>query len=120
MRAIPKQENLKRNLNNLLLNDILIDIYNEQNDIIIFSFCHLSSVYNGLIWYNIKEKTYNINFQYHDYTKKLEKLLIKFLESIKINNLQFVFQEVEYFKTLAKKIFDCKYSLDIYLHIINN
>lgn len=115
-----KQEILKRNLYNLLLNDISIDIYNHQNDTIVFCFFHLSSVYNGLIWYNTKDNTYNIDFQYHDYSKKLEKLLTRFLESIKINKLPFIFQEIEYFRTLAKKLFECKYSLDIDLHVINN
>lgn len=114
-----RQAILKTNLYNLLQNDIAIDIYNHQNDMIVFSFFHLSSVYNGLIWYNTKENTYTIDFQYHDYTKKTEKLLIKFLESCKINIISFIFQEVEYFRNLSKQLFDCKYSLDIDLHVFN-
>lgn len=116
-----KKQVLKNNLYNLLKNDIAIEIYNNQNnDEMIFNFFHLDSVYNGLIWYNFKNNTYNIDFQYHDYTKKIDRLLIKLMEAIKINKKDDIIKEIEFFRNLSKQLFNCKYNLNITLHIHND
>lgn len=114
-----KQEIFKTNIYNILKKDIAIEIYNQQNETIIFSFFHLDSCYNGLIWYNTKTNIYNIDFQYHDYTKTLDKLLTKIMDNIKWFKYDYIKKEIAFYRALSKKIFDAKYSLDIVLHTIN-
>lgn len=115
-----KQEIFKTNLYNLLKKDVAIEIYNQQNDTIIFSFFHLDSVYNGLIWYNTKTKIYNIDFQYHDYTKTLENLLRKVMQNIEWFKLDYIEKEINFYRELSTKIFDAKYSTKTLLHTIND
>ena len=114
-----KQEIFKTHLYNLLKKDIAIEIYNQQNNTIIFSFFHLESVYNGLIWYDISTHEYNINFQYHEYSKTLEKSLEKLLACLQWFRMDYIEKEMDFYRKAAQKIFESKYSLDIVLHTIN-
>lgn len=115
-----KQEIFKTNLYNLLKKDVAIEIYNQQDGFIVFSFFHLESVYNGLIWYDIKTHTYNINFQYHAYTKALEKLLTKIMNNIQWFNIDYIDKEIKYYRNLATNVFNSKYSMNILLHTTND
>lgn len=113
-----KKQLFKHNLYNLLKNDIALEIYNNRADgSAVFSFFHLDSVYNGLIYY-YSNKTYMIDYQYHRKTKTLDKLLTNFVVSCAPLKFAYIEKEVDYYRKLSHNVFINKYDLSIGIHTL--
>lgn len=113
-----KEQTLKKALYNILKNDFALDFYNGNDFSTAFSFYHLDEVYNGFLTiYN--DGTFSINWQYHPYTKKLEKLLADFANACKGLKIDYIKAEADFYHEQSKKVFEAKYNFPTTLHTIN-
>lgn len=108
-------DQIHRTINSLTKKHYTIETYSENHHCIIYSFYHLNSVYNGLLYIGKESDYIKIDFQYHNKNKTIEKQLTTLAKNIKklynLNQLETVTSIVEYYQPIAKEIYNKNYSL---------
>lgn len=106
---------LHRTINSLLKKHYTIEFYTDNNHIIILSFYHLNSVYNGLCYINKETGHINIDFQYHALNKTVKEQVKRIAGNIyklyKLNQLQTAINILNNYKPAATEIFNKYYSI---------
>lgn len=126
-----KNDNNRQELKNALFQLVKMDygfeVYNDNENIVRFSFYHLGSVYNAFctaVKINGDEKFSepSVEWQYAMPNKKAEKYAYKVvsaiiqLKAVKYNGYA---EEVEYYKNLSEMVYKAKYSTEVWLHTEN-
>lgn len=110
-------DKLHRTINSLLKKNYTVEFWTDNNSIIMLSFYHLNSVYNGLCYISKESGRISIDFQYHAKNKTVEEQLVRICQNVyklyKLNHLQTVINILENYKPLAKDIYNKKYALHI-------
>lgn len=108
-------DKLHRTINSLLKKHYTIEFYTDNNHVIILSFYHLNSVYNGLV-YIYKESGYiNVDFQYHALNKTVCEQVKRIAENVyklyKLNQFNMAILILNSYKPAATEIFNNYYSI---------
>lgn len=116
-------ETLKNSLYQLVKMDYGFELYNDEDNIIRFSFYHLNSVYNAFCTaYKNNNRWYNsgISWQYATVNKKAalhaEKIVTACIALRQLNKKDLYNSEIEYYKNLSSVIYKAKYSNEVWLH----
>lgn len=117
-------QELKKTLYQLVKMDYGFGIYNDEENIIRFSFYHLDSVYNAFctsVKVNNDDNfsTPSVEWQYATPNKKAEKYACKVVSAIialKAKKRDEYNDEVEYYKNLSEMVYNAKYATKVWLH----
>lgn len=105
---------INKTLNSLLKKDYTVEFWSDNNFIIMLSFYHLNSVYNGLCYISKDDGRVRVDFQYHNKNKTVEKQLKYLCENVyKLYNLkqfEIVKNLLENYHNIAIKSYKEKYS----------
>lgn len=111
----------------MVKNDYGFEIYNDDKNIIRFSFYHLNNVYNAFctsVFFNESWGSPSINWQYANENKRIAKYAEKIVAFMveykqKHGNIEWCKNEIEYYSQLSNAIYKAKYSTEIFLHTEN-
>lgn len=110
-------DKLHRTINSLLKKNYTVEFWTDNNSIIMLSFYHLNSVYNGLCYISKESGRISIDFQYHAKNKAVAEQLTRICQNVyklyTLNNLQTAINILENYKPLVKDIYNKKYALHI-------
>lgn len=108
-------EKLHRTIYSLLKKHYTVEFWNENDHVIILSFYHLNSVYNGLCYINKYNGDINIDFQYHRHNKQVKKQLENICQRVgglyKLSGLDCAIEILNNYKPLANEIYKNNYSI---------
>jgi hypothetical protein len=109
------------NLNQLLVMDYAVELYNYNDAGCTISFNHLNSVHNGLAFISFENDYRYVDFQYHKHNKRVEKIINEILDYIKLyyrlrKRFDYIIEEITYYHNLAMQLYNCKYSVEIDKH----
>lgn len=121
------KKDFKNCLYQMVKNDYGFEIYNNDENIIRFSFYHLNSVYNAFctsVAINGEFGSPSINWQYAKENKRIAKYAEKIVAFMveykqKYGNIEWCEKEIEYYSQLSNAIYKAKYSTKIFLHTEN-
>lgn len=108
-------DKLHKTITSLLKKHYTVEFYTNNNHVIILSFYHLNSVYNGLCYISKESGCINVDFQYHTINKVVKEQIKRIAENVyklyQLDQLPIVISIFENYKPLATQIYNEKYSI---------
>lgn len=108
-------DKLHNTLSSLLKKHYTVEFWSDNDHVIILSFYHLNSVYNGLCYICKDSGNINIDFQYHrqnkQVKKQLENICLRVYWVYKLINLDYAIEILNSYKPAATQIYNENYSI---------